>query len=103
MLDKPKHLTAFARANRKAGNPAEMALWNAVKGMRAGGLAWRKQHLVAGYIVDLCCLRARVIVEIDGDSHEAKLDYDHNRDAELRLQNFEVLHYEHREVLANLS
>jgi very-short-patch-repair endonuclease len=101
MLDKPKHLTAFARANRKAGNPAEMALWNALKGMRSDGLAWRKQHLIAGYIVDLCCLRARVVVEIDGGSHELKMERDLKRDADLTEQGFSILHYDHREVLVN--
>jgi very-short-patch-repair endonuclease len=35
---KPDHLITFARAHRKAGNPAEMALWSALKGMRSEGL-----------------------------------------------------------------
>jgi very-short-patch-repair endonuclease len=103
MLRKPKHLTQFAKANRRAGNPAEMALWDAVKGQRAVGLPWRKQHSIDGHIVDLCCIRARVAVEIDGGSHDDKVQYDAEREAKILEQGFEVVHYGHSQVLANAS
>lgn len=71
--------------------------------MRPRGLAWRKQHPIEHYVVDFCCLRARVVVEIDGASHDSKVEYDRQREAELTSQGFEVLHYGHSQVLENAS
>ena len=36
---------------------------------RLDGLKFRRQTPIAGYVADLCCLDARLIVELDGGGH----------------------------------
>jgi very-short-patch-repair endonuclease len=40
-----------------------------LRAKRLAGLKFRRQHVVGSYIVDFVCLPARLIIEVDGDSH----------------------------------
>jgi very-short-patch-repair endonuclease len=40
-----------------------------LRAKRLAGLKFRRQHVVGDYIVDFVCLPARLIIEVDGDSH----------------------------------
>ena len=59
------------RAQRLRANstPAERRMWSLLRGKRLAGLKFRRQHVVGNYIVDFVCLPARLIIEVDGDSH----------------------------------
>jgi very-short-patch-repair endonuclease len=54
---------------RAAPTPAEEALWNALRDGQLGGLRFRRQHPVSQFVVDFCCSRRRLIIEIDGKVH----------------------------------
>ncbi len=49
--------------------------------LRAGrfGVKFRRQEPIGPYIVDFVCIRQKLIVEVDGDSHDDR-DYDARRD-----------------------
>jgi very-short-patch-repair endonuclease len=49
---------------------AEERMWQQLRRKRIGNLRFRRQHRVGRYIVDFVCLPARLIIEIDGPSHE---------------------------------
>jgi very-short-patch-repair endonuclease len=40
-----------------------------LRAKRLTGLKFRRQHVVGNYIVDFVCLPARLIIEVDGDTH----------------------------------
>jgi len=101
MLDKPKNLTNFARANRKEPSKAEKMLWQALRGPRGDGLRFRRQHIVGPYIADFCCIRARIIIEVDGWSHDDTVAEDEERQRYLEEQGFEVLRFGNMEVIKN--
>ena len=74
-----KKLKNFARANRKAGNLSEALLWNELK-QRKMGVQFKRQRPIGGYIADFYCLEKKLVIEIDGWSHDDKYEYDKARD-----------------------
>jgi very-short-patch-repair endonuclease len=56
------------------------------------GWKFRRQAPIGPYVVDFVCYAARLVVELDGSSHdEVRFDYDEGRQAWLESQGFKVL------------
>jgi very-short-patch-repair endonuclease len=56
------------------------------------GWKFRRQAPIGPYVVDFVCFAARLVVELDGSSHdEMRFDYDEGRQAWLESQGFKVL------------
>ena len=58
-----------AKAMRRVMTDAEVKLWNELRAHRLMGLGFRRQVLIASYIVDFACPSKRLIVEVDGSQH----------------------------------
>lgn len=61
---------ALARLFRRQPTPAEAAAWLLLRGRRILGLKFRRQQLVAGFIVDFYCASLRLVLELDGAVHD---------------------------------
>lgn len=96
-------LKGHAKALRKAGNLAEVLFWQQVKRRKFKGLDFDRQKIVDNYIVDFYCVNCQVVIEIDGDSHDDKQEYDAARDAFLESLGLTVIHITAKEVLQNLG
>ncbi|MEZ5792660.1 MAG: endonuclease domain-containing protein [Nitratireductor sp.] len=96
----PKTHREFARKMRREPTDAEAALWSMLRGRQLEGLRFRRQHPIAGYIVDFVCLDAKLIVEADGEQH-AESSRDSVRDAQLVALGYTVLRYWNNEILQN--
>ena len=83
----------FAREQRAYSVQAETLIWRAVRNRRCDGVKFQRQVPLQSYIVDFICFERRLIVEIDGPSHENadQIATDRARDAWLRDQGFRVL------------
>jgi very-short-patch-repair endonuclease len=92
-----------ARALRKAGNLAEVLLWNQIKGNQLLGLDFDRQKIIGHYIVDFYCAQQRVVIEVDGNSHDNKQEYDAQRDAYLMGLGLFVIHISDNDVKSNLN
>ncbi len=79
---------------------AEQALWKLLRRKQLDGHRFRKQAPVGKYIVDFCCLDARLIIEVDGGQHSESAA-DSARDGWLKSQHFRVLRFWNNEVLEN--
>src|SRR5213594_4788841 len=97
-MDPLRHLTsaqtfAMARQLRRATTPAERFAWSLLRNRGVLGLKFRRQHVLHGFIVDFCCLEARIVLELDGHAHDAEPQrgYDMARGAVLRGSGFQVL------------
>jgi very-short-patch-repair endonuclease len=88
-----------ARELRKNLTPAEQKLWQHLRRGQIDGLHWRKQHAVGTYIVDFFCARAKLVVEVDGDSHADQIEYDQARTAYLNDLGYTVIRFTNREVI----
>ena len=71
MRDRPIKdvVTQRARALRQRQTTPEARLWQALRNQNLGGFKFRRQHPIGRYIVDFYCDSARLVVEVDGDSH----------------------------------
>jgi len=70
----------------------EVLLWNLLR-KAPDGVVFRRQHPVGPYVVDFYCARAKICIEIDGQSHGMGdgPERDVERDGALRTLGLEVL------------
>ena len=90
----PSPETDRARELRKNLTASEWRLWCHLKGRQLDGWKFRRQAPIGRYVVDFVCFAARLIVELDGSSHdgeEAQVVYEQRRQAWLESQGFRVL------------
>jgi very-short-patch-repair endonuclease len=92
-----------ARLLRKAGNLSEVLLWNKVKRKQLLGLDFDRQRVIGNYIVDFYCPSLELVVEIDGSSHDDKIEYDEQRDVYLKSLGLSVIHILDIDVKCNLE
>lgn len=79
-------LKSRARALRKGYNYAEVVFWKQVSNGKFWNIDFDRQRIIGNYIVDFYVKKLGLIVEIDGESHNDKEDYDEKR--ELFLESF---------------
>jgi very-short-patch-repair endonuclease len=95
----------LARQLRSNMNDAEKLLWSRLRGHRMDARKFRRQHAIGRYIVDFACLGARLIIEVDGDSHasDPREALDAQRTAFLEKLGFRVLRFWNHYVLTDLD
>ena len=97
-----KRLQHFANKLRKEMTKEEACLWKYV--LRAGqmkGYQFRRQRPVLDFIADFMCKELRLVIEVDGITHDNKLERDNRRDDKLRHAGFYVFRFTDEEVLTN--
>ena len=99
---KPRN-TARAKTLRSQATPAERLLWTALSNRKEAGHKFSRQMPVGPYFADFLCREARLVVELDGYSHDMTQDYDGRRDAFMVEQGFTVLRFANPDVLNNLD
>jgi very-short-patch-repair endonuclease len=92
-----------AKQLRKAGNLAEVLLWNHLKHKQFKGLDFDRQKIIGNYIVDFYCGNLGVVLEIDGCSHDNKENYDNIRDNYLNQLGLTVIHVLDSDVKRNVE
>ncbi len=97
-----KTLKTYARANRRNPTPAENHLWQALRGHHLGPQC-RRQHAIECFIVDFVCLRAWLVVEVDGRVHLGQEEYDGGRTHSLQECGFLALRFSNEQVLNDLD
>jgi very-short-patch-repair endonuclease len=80
-----------ARKLRRKMTLPEVLLWQQLRGRKLNGLSFRNQHPAEPYVLDFYCSKARLAVEVDGISHEHRVDHDARRDTWLAEQRIRVL------------
>jgi very-short-patch-repair endonuclease len=65
-----------AREMRKQPNDAESMAWNALRDRQLKGLKFRRQYAIGNYIADFYCAEAKLIIELDGKTHDGKEEDD---------------------------
>ena len=86
---------------RNAPTEPEKRLWMALRNSQLEGFKFRRQSVIGQRIVDFFCPARALIVEVDGDTHDATVDV--RRDAELSEQGFTTLRFTNREVCDNMD
>ncbi|HET9057102.1 MAG TPA: adenine deaminase C-terminal domain-containing protein [Chitinophagaceae bacterium] len=96
-------LKSFVMKHRQSPTPAEIAMWEWLRGKKMDGHKFRRQHIIGTFIADFVCLAKKLIIEVDGLVHQLpdnKIN-DEERTAELNKLGFEVMRFKNEEVLHN--
>ncbi|TLD40516.1 MAG: putative DNA methylase [Candidatus Jettenia ecosi] len=86
-------LKDLSRELRKKGTLSEVLLWNVLKGRKIKGYQFVRQKPIGNYIVDFFCSKLKLIIEIDGISHNDKGESDKIRQQKLESYGLSVLRF----------
>ena len=73
-------LNYYAKKLRKAGNLSEVLFWKQVNKNKFFGINFNRQKIIGNYIVDFYVPSLGLVIEIDGNSHNNKKEYDKYRE-----------------------
>jgi very-short-patch-repair endonuclease len=92
----------FARARELwlQPTPAERHAWTLLRNRGILGLKFRRQHVLHGFIVDFYCSNERIVIELDGNVHDAdaQRDYDRARSGFLEAAGYVVIRVRNKDV-----
>ena len=96
------HSTRVRKARRNS-TPAERKLWSRSAPAAAERRQVPAQVWLGPFIADFFCAEARLIVEVDGDSHADQVDYDQRRTRWLASEGFRLVRVTNADVMHNLD
>ena len=94
-------LLQFAKSMRHTATDAEALMWQVLRAKRFMDLKFRRQHVIAPYIVDFYCHEIGLVIELDGNQHgtDDALEYDAERTKFLEVLGLTVVRYWNHDVL----
>jgi very-short-patch-repair endonuclease len=98
---KPRN-TKRARELRNQATPAERHLWHFISGSQLG-FKFSRQMPIGPFFADFLCRERKLVIELDGFSHDVDPGRDIWRDKYLNEAGYRVLHFPNEEVLANVE
>ena len=96
-------LKQLARNLRNNSTLSEVLLWNALKGKQMLGYRFSRQKPIGEYIVDFYCSKLRLVIEVDGASHDDKYIYDDKRQKYLEKIGLTVIRYDDMDIKNQLN
>ena len=96
-------MSSRAQNLRKQATPPEVRLWRLLYPFRTSAYHFRKQVQIGPYCVDFACHHAKLVIEVDGDTHylPGAQRKDSERDLFLDREGYTVLRFSNVEVLRN--
>jgi len=94
-------LLSFARTMRSDPTVTESMLWQELRGRRLGP-KFKRQVPIGRFIADFVCHEARLVVEVDGESHD-DAERDRARDLWFLSAGWTVLRLHDEDVLDRLD
>ena len=98
-----KKLKPLAKQMRSKPTAAENKLWQRIRRRQIRGVKFRRQFAIERFITDFCSPQIRLIIEVDGPSHDYTKAEDAIRQEFLESYGFEVIRFTNLEVLNTLD
>ena len=103
------NLKDIVRLNRQKETTAESLFWKLCRNRKLEDLKFKRQFAIhfnmdgqnRFFVADFFCAQHKLIIEIDGNSHLKKEDYDELRTHLLRKLNFHVIRFSNNEITNN--
>ena len=96
-------LTNRAKEMRKEMPEPERQMWHQLRAERFKGIKFRRQKVIGKYIADFASNEPKLAVEIDGDTHAGREDYNAARTQYLEDQGYKVIRFSNIEVMDNMD
>ena len=90
-----------SRELRRDMTPAEKLLWQELRANKLG-VHFRRQQIIAGFIVDCYCHNAALVVEVDGDIHDLQQEEDARREKVLKDIGLTIVRFRNEDVIKDL-
>ena len=86
-------------------SPTEKTLWSKLRDHQLAGLHIRRQQPIGHFVADFYCATAKLVIEIDGDSHSepSQQAYDALRTRWLVSQGYRVIRFTNDDVAKRLT
>jgi len=92
-----------ARSLRKRMTVTERYVWKELRNYKAH-YYFRRQHRLAGYVLDFYCHRCRLCIEIDGEGHQKfRMKKDQERDTALADLGVLTMRFKNEEIATDWS
>ena len=91
----------YARQLRNNSTLSEVLLWQNIKN-KGFGVQFHRQVPLLNFIVDFYCHEFMLAIEIEGDSHQFKYEYDATRQGELEKLGVTFLRFSDIDVKKNM-
>jgi very-short-patch-repair endonuclease len=93
-----------AREMRKRPTPAEMILWETLRGRKILDCKFRRQFALDCFILDFYCQELNLVIEVEGGIHSepGQMAHDENRDGYLRSAGCTILRFPNEAVIRDL-
>ncbi len=99
-----KNLKEFARELRtQSVSKAEKRIWKIILSREQTGVRFLRQRPIDRFIVDFFAPRLKLIIEIDGNSHFNKPEYDYYRQKRLESLGYKLIRFSEGEVLNQID
>jgi len=95
-------LKPLARQMRKEPTAAEAKLWQRLRKEQIRDVKFRRQFAIDRFITDFCSPSIRLIIEVDGPTHQYTQEEDVIRQVFLESLGFEVIRFTNLDVLNDL-
>ena len=97
-------LKEYARHLRNNSTNAEIKLWMQLKGKQMQGYDFHRQKPIGNYIADFFCNKLRLVIEIDGSTHDFDevQQKDRNKQDFLNKLGITVLRFTNKEVMSSV-
>src|SRR2546421_9040094 len=99
----PPVLLERARCMRHEPAPAEQKLWWCLRNRKLCGYKFRRQQALGPYVADFFCAEAKLVVELDGESHGERYEYDQRRTKRLTRDGYHIVRFENDDVFRFLD
>jgi very-short-patch-repair endonuclease len=89
---------AFVKKLRKSMTIAERKLWHVLRNRELAGIKFKRQVPIGPFIADFYCAEYKLVLEVDGDIHLTRQEYDEERTAYLLGQGLRVIRMDNKYV-----
>ena len=96
-------LKELSRQLRNNSTFAEVLLWNQIKKKQIRGYQFLRQKPIDNYIVDFFCYELMLVIEIDGETHNYKVEKDQVRQNRLESLGINLLRFLDIDVKRNMN
>ena len=90
-----------AKELRRDMTPAENILWQELRANKLG-VHFRRQQIIAGFIVDFYCHQASLVIEVDGDIHDLQQEEDARLENVLSEMGLTIVRFRNEDVIKDL-
>tara|TARA_R110001592_G_scaffold88758_2_gene261308 strand:+ start:163 stop:540 length:378 start_codon:yes stop_codon:yes gene_type:complete len=98
-------LKQLARKLRNDSTRAEIKLWKELQNKQVYGYKFTRQKPIGNYIADFFCNKLKLVIEVDGYSHnfEDTLDKDLEKEQFFNSLTITILRFDDKEVMEDLN